>query len=159
MPLPARILPYWAGDLLMTRSIAFLVAPPFELLDLTGPYSVFAEANLVVGTRAYALPIVATTRDESIASTAGLSLTSQYYYRDFRMPIDTLLLIGGRGAMRPYNPDVLRWICTRHGRVRRLGSVCTGAFLLAATGLLEGRKATTHWQCCDKSRVSTQTLT
>jgi transcriptional regulator GlxA family with amidase domain len=134
----------------VTRNVVFLVAPPFELLDLTGPYSVFAEANAASGSREYALQVVSTSQDEALMSTAGLSLTSQYFYQNFRRPIDTLLVIGGRGAMRPYNEDVLRWIRTRQGRIRRLGSVCIGAFLLAATGLLDGRMATTHWQCCDQ---------
>jgi transcriptional regulator GlxA family with amidase domain len=132
----------------MKRNIVFLVAPPFELLDLTGPYSVFAEANAASAKSEYVLQVVSTTRDQSLASTAGLSVTSQHYYQDFRRPIDTLLVVGGRGAMRPYDKDVLRWIRARRGRVRRFGSVCTGAFLLAATGLLDGRRATTHWQNC-----------
>jgi transcriptional regulator GlxA family with amidase domain len=132
----------------MKRNIVFLVAPPFELLDLTGPYSVFAEANAVSAKSEYVLQVISTTRDQSLASTAGLSVTSQHYYQDFRRPIDTLLVVGGRGAMRPYDKDVLRWIRARRGRIRRFGSVCTGAFLLAATGLLDGRRATTHWQNC-----------
>ncbi len=133
----------------MTRNVVFLVAPPFELLDLTGPYSVFAEANAASRAGRYALHIVSTTQGRALASTAGLSLLSQHFYRDFRKPIDTLLVIGGRGAMPPHDKDVLHWIRTRQGRIRRLGSVCTGAFLLAATGLLDNRKATTHWQCWD----------
>jgi len=111
---------------------------------------VFAEANAASGRSGYALQVVSTTRDQSLVSTAGLSVTSQHYYQDFKKPIDTLLIIGGHGAMRPYDEDVLRWIATRQGRIRRLGSVCTGAFLLAATGLLDGRKATTHWQNCEQ---------
>lgn len=134
----------------MKRNIVFLVSPPFELLDLTGPYSVFAEANAVSGKSWYAPQIVSTTREQSLPSTAGLSVTSQHYYQDFKKPIDTLLVIGGRGAMRPYDKEVLLWINARQGRIRRLGSVCMGAFLLAATGLLDGRKVTTHWQTCDQ---------
>jgi transcriptional regulator GlxA family with amidase domain len=134
----------------MTRNIIFLVAPPFNLLDLTGPYSVFAQANAALGTNRYALQVVSTTQAESLASSAGLTLTSQHYYRDYNRPIDTLLVIGGQGAMQSHNENVLRWIRARQGQVRRIGSVCTGAFLLAATGLLAGRKATTHWQCCDR---------
>ncbi len=134
----------------LTRNIVFLIAPPFELLDLTGPYTVFAEANAVRKTKGYALHAVSTTREHALASTAGLSFSGHKYYRDFRKPIDTLLVVGGSGAMRPHNEDVLEWIRARQGRVRRLGSVCTGAFLLAATGLLDGRKATTHWQCWDQ---------
>ena len=134
----------------MTRNVVFLVAPPFELLDLTGPFSVFTEANVALKRRAYSLRVISTTREEALVSSAGLSLTPQAYYKDFSKPIDTLLVIGGPGAMGPYNEDLLQWIRTRRERVRRFASVCTGAFLLAATGLLEGRKATTHWQCWDR---------
>ena len=134
----------------MKRNIAFLVAPPFELLDLTGPYSVFSEANHASGRSEYALHVVATTREHSLASTAGLSIAAQHYYQDFRRPIDTLLVVGGSGAMHSHDKDVLRWLRAKQGRVRRLGSVCTGAFLLAATGLLDGRSVTTHWQSCDR---------
>ena len=134
----------------MRRNIIFLVAPPFELLDLTGPYSVFAEANAGSGKSEYAPQIVSTSRDQSLASSAGMSVISQHHYEEFKKPIDTLLVIGGPGARRPYDRDVLRWILSRQERIRRIGSVCTGAFLLAATGLLDGRKATTHWQSCEQ---------
>ena len=134
----------------MTRNIVFMVPPPFQLLDLTGPFSVFAEANAALKRRAYALQIVSTVNEKVLVSSAGLCITSHAYFRDFRKPIDTLLVIGGLGAMGPYSEDVLQWIRTRSGRIRRVASVCTGAFLLAETGLLDGRKATTHWQCWDR---------
>ena len=134
----------------MRRNIVFLVAPPFELLDLTGPYSVFAEANALSGRSEYALHVVSTKREGALTSSAGLSVASQHYYQEFTKPVDTLLVIGGRGAMRPHDKNLLSWIRARHVRSRRTGSVCTGAFLLAATGLLQGRKVTTHWQNCDQ---------
>ena len=134
----------------VARNIVFLVAPCFELLDLAGPFSVFAEANGVSGTKEYALHVVSTSEEVVLVSSAGIPILSQHSYREFSKPIDTLLIIGGRGAMRPYNKDVLRWIQKRQSWVRRIGSICTGAFLLAATGLLDGRKVTTHWQRCDQ---------
>ncbi len=134
----------------MTRNIVFMVPPPFQLLDLTGPFCVFAEANAALKRKAYSLQIVSTAKGEALVSSVGLSVDPHVYYRDCRNAIDTLLVIGGLGAMGPYNDDLLKWICTRSRRTRRIATVCTGAFLLAATGLLDGRKATTHWQCWDR---------
>ena len=134
----------------MTRNVVFIVAPPFEMLDLSGPFSVFTEANAALKRSAYALQILSTARENALVSSGGLALTSQAYYEDFSKAIDTLLVIGGPGAMGPYSEDVLGWIRTRSVQIRRIASVCTGAFLLAATGLLDGRKATTHWQCWDR---------
>ena len=134
----------------MKRNVVFLDAPPFQLLDLAGPFSVFSEANAALGRSEYAPQIVSTTREPLLASSAGLEVVSQHYYREFRRPIDTLLVVGGRGAMRPYDQNVLRWVRARQDRIRRVGSFCTGAFLRAATGLLDGRRVTTHWQDCEQ---------
>jgi transcriptional regulator GlxA family with amidase domain len=67
-----------------------------------------------------------------------------------RTHVDTLLVAGGRGARRAaQDPALLSWLTRIAPRVRRLGSVCTGSFILAAAGLLDGKRATTHWASCE----------
>jgi transcriptional regulator GlxA family with amidase domain len=66
-------------------------------------------------------------------------------------PIDTLVIAGGPGAESgTYDEAYVRWIADAAGRSRRVASICTGAFLLAAAGLLDGKRAVTHWNFCDR---------
>jgi transcriptional regulator GlxA family with amidase domain len=64
-------------------------------------------------------------------------------------PIDTLIAIGGEGAVAPHSPELSKWLRERAAHTRRLASICTGAFLLASAGLLDGHRVATHWQWCD----------
>jgi len=72
------------------------------------------------------------------------------YYADYTGPIDTLIAVGGEGSMMAPSTAVLQWLRKRSARVNRIASVCTGAFLLAAAGLLDGRRVTTHWRHVDE---------
>src|SRR5262249_58305269 len=80
----------------------------------------------------------------------GLRLHADRAYHHATRGIDTLLVAGGKGA-HEHDRDrrILRWLRMQATRVRRLASVCTGAFFLAEAGLLDGRHATTHWSACD----------
>lgn len=74
-------------------------------------------------------------------------LTATDTFRALRGPIDTLLVAGGTGVEKAgRNEELLRWLRRTAEHVRRIGSVCTGAFLLASAGLLEGKRAATHWK-------------
>jgi transcriptional regulator GlxA family with amidase domain len=137
-----------------TRRIAMLAFPGCQILDVTGPLEVFARAarwldeHGLSRTPAYVVELLASS-EGPVAASSGLRLVADRPVRAVRSGIDTLLVAGGVGtpsALRERN--LLEWLRRMAPRVRRLGSVCTGAFLLAEAGLLDGRAATTHWRHC-----------
>jgi transcriptional regulator GlxA family with amidase domain len=133
------------------RAIEVLIFPAVQLLDVTGPVQVFSSANdLVVGAGGappYRLRLV-TQGDESVTSSAGVVLAAGPLSRRGEA-LDTLLVAGGQGVEgAATDPILVDWVRQRATRARRVASVCTGAFLLAAAGVLDGRRAVTHWKDC-----------
>jgi len=128
-----------------------LAFPDAQLLDVAGPSEVFALANRVgaPGAARYALTLVAPSAGPVVTS-SGLSLVAQRSLARATGPVDTLLVAGGLGT-RPRARDgrIVPWIRRTARRARRVAAVCTGAFLLAEAGLLDGRRATTHWAACE----------
>jgi transcriptional regulator GlxA family with amidase domain len=132
------------------RRVVILAFPGVQPLDVAGPAEVFSgAASLDPG--AYSVEVVAPDRTPIALPGRGYDIVPGCTTRSFRGPIDTLLIAGGPGA-RTSSPDssLVSWIRAAAGRSRRVTSVCTGAFLLAAAGLLTGRRATTHWASCDE---------
>ena len=134
-----------------SRRIALVVYPDFEPLDLTGPFSVFSGANFWlqkvrgIPTQAYATTVVGAEAGP-LRAAGGLGILVDCSFRTLRGEIDTLLVVGGLGARDAVRDQaLLTWLLRMAPRVRRLGSVCTGSFILAKAGLLDGRRATTHW--------------
>jgi transcriptional regulator GlxA family with amidase domain len=133
------------------RVIEVLAYPSVQLLDVTGPLQVFATANDLVteagGMRPYALQVVA-QGGQGVTASAGLELATAPLPAA-EATLDTLMIAGGPGVeAAAADPALLDWIRQRARQARRVASVCTGAFLLAASGVLDGRRAATHWSCC-----------
>ena len=139
-----------------TRRIVFVGAPGTEILDLVGPLQVFARASDMYcranpGARPiYSVEVVSISSRRSLTANCGLGFTADKTFREVRSKIDTLLVAGGDAIERnEINADAVRWLKKIAARSRRVGSVCTGAMLLARAGLLDGRRATTHWNWCE----------
>ena len=134
------------------RRVVIIGFEGVQTLDLTGPAEVFACANRVTGTATYDV-VVASTAGGEVVTSCGLPIRTRDLGRIKPARGDTVLVAGGEvaaitGAVR--DPRLTRWLRRAAPIVRRLGSVCSGAFVLAAAGLLEGKRATTHWSACDR---------
>ncbi|UJX41302.1 GlxA family transcriptional regulator [Desulfovibrio sp. JY] len=128
------------------RVVVFAPSPVLEL-DVVGPVNVFSAANKIRGKpRSYEILLATSKETLDVDGMAGVRLVAHKRYHDVRDDVDTLLVAGGRGAMTAGNPEVIAWLRDMASRVRRVGSICTGAFLLADAGLLDDRGATTHWE-------------
>ena len=129
----------------MAKTIAILALPGFQLLDVSGPLDVFAQANVETGREVYALRVAA-CEPGPIRSSSGARLLPDLVVGEPADRFDTMLVAGAPHAARMLlNASTLQWIRSTATKARRYGSVCTGAFALAATGLLDGRRVTTHW--------------
>jgi transcriptional regulator GlxA family with amidase domain len=130
--------------------IEILAFENVQLLDVAGPLQVFASANDLVAARGRAAPYqpVVVADRHLVTASAGLGLATQRLSAP-RRPVDTLIVAGGFGVYPACNDGtIIAWIKARASAARRVASVCSGAFLLAAAGLLDGRRAVTHWGRC-----------
>jgi transcriptional regulator GlxA family with amidase domain len=136
----------------MTQKVLIVGFPGVQALDLVGPFEVFAGASRVLAAQARDgyRPEVATLDGLSVSTDAGLSFGAKPL-PDPSESLDTLLLPGGSGARGDRrDPRLIDWIVAAAPHARRVVSVCTGAFLAAQAGLLDGCRATTHWAYAGK---------
>jgi transcriptional regulator GlxA family with amidase domain len=132
------------------RRVVILGLPPVDGLDVIGPAEVFSVANNLCGGESapYLLELVCAGAEQQMASSTGIGLMAHKTLeqeRCGRLAIDTLIVATGWQAYDQLDKTAIDWIKARSGSVRRMCSICVGAFALAEAGLLDGRRATTHW--------------
>ncbi|MBQ1122323.1 GlxA family transcriptional regulator [Streptomyces sp. B15] len=133
-----------------TRRVVIAVFTDVDLLDVTGPAEVFALANRETGGRAGYQVQLAGPAAGVITTSAGVRLVADLSFAEVDGVLDTLLVPGvvdmpPEGPVARIDPDIVTWLKTTAPLARRVASVCVGAHLLAAAGLLDGKTATTHW--------------
>ena len=132
-----------------SRRVVIVAFPDVQCLDVTGPHEVFAMANRTARAPRYTVELVAPAGGVVRAS-SGLGLVADHSLAACDGPIDTLVVAGGLGTRTAVDdPDLIAWLRGAAGRSRRVTSVCTGALVLAAAGLLDGRRVTSHWSACE----------
>lgn len=139
------------------QTVGILIFDDVEVLDFCGPFEVFA-TTLLPGLdpsddalRAFNVVTIA-ERNETVSCRGGLLVQPQFTIDD-HPTVDILVVPGGRGTRREVNnPRLLDWIAAQDKTTALTTSVCTGAFLLAARGLLDGLPATTHWASIERLR-------
>ncbi|MGC1329100.1 AraC family transcriptional regulator, partial [Pseudomonas sp.] len=133
----------------LVRTIAVVALPNVQMLDVSGPLDVFAEANREAGHERYKLILVGCASGP-VTSSSGTRLLPDTHIGQPLAAIDTLLVAGAPNAPQAlFSSALLGWLREHAPQARRFGSVCTGAFALAAAGLLDGRRVTTHWVAAD----------
>ena len=134
-----------------SRVVEVLAYPSAKLLDVTGPIQVFASANAYMTEAGEPMPYViriVAKGGEKVEASGGVELAVRPL-SFVEADLDTLIVAGGDGVdAAAADTELVDWLRKRAKQARRTTSVCTGAFLLAASGLLDGRRAVTHWAFC-----------
>ncbi|MGR8952845.1 MAG: GlxA family transcriptional regulator [Gammaproteobacteria bacterium] len=143
--------------MLQHRHIAMVVYPDCEIVDVTGPMDVFCFANYALrlagqiadADSVYSLSLIA-DKAGPVKTASGMRIMADFAYDDVPDDIDTLMVTGAPFSVEAWTDQkITEWLPAMMPKVRRMVSICTGAFLLAESGLLNNRKATTHWLFCE----------
>lgn len=129
----------------LMRKVVIVGPPPVQILDVTGPLEVFSNAP------GYEIHLATPGPERTLRTSRGLVLGDATPIAEINGSIDTLIVAGGPGAESGHlDPEFGQWIADAATRSRRVAAICTGAFVLAEAGLLNGRKAVTHWRFCER---------
>ena len=137
------------------RRIGFLVFPDCEILDVCGPFEAFFFADHWLGRMGRTAepgyqPIIIAATPGPIRTLSGTEVVATHSYREISDGLDTLIVAGGFGVAQASKDEALvHWVRSIAPRARRVASVCSGTFILAAAGLLHHRRVTTHWMFSD----------
>ena len=133
-------------------NVGILIFDEVEVLDFAGPFEVFSRTRLLKGAESRRSndsapfnPFTVSIDKKSLTATGGLKIIADYTFNNFPK-IDILIVPGGYGTRTLLNNEILlKWIKAVSDKANITASVCTGSLLLAKAGLLEGKRATTHW--------------
>lgn len=147
----------------MPLSVGIYLFDNVEVLDFAGPYEVFTTAsrvasklNPLLSDVPFEVLTIGRTKD-AIRARAGLQLFPDFTFETHPF-IDVLLIPGGVVTQELEKPEVIEWIITSSKKAKLTASICTGAFLLAKAGLLDGKEATTHWEDIDDLKTMFSSL-
>jgi transcriptional regulator GlxA family with amidase domain len=130
-----------------SRRIIVVVVPPVDELDLVGPLQVFNSVNRLAGRPIYMIEVVTNSDRLTVEGEGGvLTFMARHHFNQVKGVCDSVLLVCGLGSRSLREAALSAWLREMAVGVRRLGAVCVGSFLLAEAGLLDGRRATTHWR-------------
>src|SRR5215472_11577799 len=129
------------------RRIVVVVVPPVDELDLVGPLQVFNSVNRLAGRTIYTIEVVTSADRLTVEGEGGvLTFLARHHFNKVEGMCDSVLLVCGLSTRSVRDTALSAWLKKMAEEVRRLGAVCVGSFLLAEAGLLNGRRATTHWK-------------
>lgn len=140
-----------------TKHILILVPPMTSILDVAGPLEVFAKTMEYIRDQAldtnqsYTTHVVSVCSCTTVQTSSGLPIVCEGDLSSVTYAVDTVL-VAGKGALEPDDVTLfpmVNWLKENAGSIRRICSICAGAYMLAEAGLLNGRRATTHWRNCE----------
>lgn len=140
-----------------TKHIVIIAPPSTSLLDVAGPLEVFSKTvdflklYLPHIDESYTIHVLSTQQSKVVTTSSGLPIICEGGIKSINYEVDTVLVSGIPNAPdNMVSKEVLGWLKLHVNKVRRMGSICAGAFILAEAGILNGRRATTHWRVCEK---------
>jgi transcriptional regulator GlxA family with amidase domain len=141
----------------MSKHIVILAPPNTSILDVAGPIEVFSKAADYIdryfhnSAGSYTVHVLSTQSSKIVNTSSGLPIVSEGGIKSIGYKVDTVLVAGIPNApVNMVGKEILNWLRENSNSIRRVGSICAGAFILAEAGILNGRRATTHWSVCDK---------